>query len=334
METESNTPISSTLPIASVTPTQTRPGTKKALQEQVEKQGQQLDQLQRQLNKLFSLLSPGPNEPRSARQAIKPSTQQNQTQPQQTAQRYLWVRIKPYNPKKGFLRQREFIHELNCLFIGGTGRVGNIPVWYEVEEDVANRLRGYRQKQGSPFSPPVFDVVTLEQKMEIDAAEETWRRNQLGLAGTRDQKAVRAKEEQAKQHHNPEDDQPSLAEGAEAYLDGEMPAPKVAIGKGQTVASSVRREAPNKRGTVAASLPAHVKGRAAALEGLPAVQKNPDAIDLTNVEVPGVENLIEMGLRAKAVIQAGDPNPESSGEEDEMYQEPDYMPDFPTQIEQ
>lgn len=142
----------------------------------------------------------------------------------------MYIRIKPYNPKIGHVRKRQYFDELKRVAIGGTGGPGSIPQWYEVEPSVARGMEKYRQRDGDPRSPAVLDICTAEQRYKIDAAEELWRRSQIGISGHPDQmaKQTRAQTRATTTRTMPQavptaPNPPSMVAGAEEY-DAEGPA--------------------------------------------------------------------------------------------------------------
>lgn len=90
----------------------------------------------------------------------------------------LYARIKPYNPKKRHLRVRTVVD--GSLFQGGDG-INQIPAWYRVDRQLAERLMRMRQIDGDPDSPRVFDIVTEERRRHIDQIEEGIRKSVLGI---------------------------------------------------------------------------------------------------------------------------------------------------------
>lgn len=76
-----------------------------------------------------------------------------------TTSETMFVRIKPYNPRKGYVLRRVTVE----------GQRFDEDRWYEVGAEFAARLEKLRQKDHKPESPPAFDVVTREQADEMDA---------------------------------------------------------------------------------------------------------------------------------------------------------------------
>lgn len=71
------------------------------------------------------------------------------------------VRIKPHNPKRGFLVKSYTFR--GHRFVSGAG-------WYEVPTTFGEELAALRQTD-DPHAPPVFDVVTAAEAEEIDSFE-------------------------------------------------------------------------------------------------------------------------------------------------------------------
>ena len=94
-----------------------------------------------------------------------------------------YVRIKPYDPKRKQLRGRQYFDELKRCLNGGTGQPGDIPEWVAVDYATACSLSQYKQIPEDPLSPLVLDIVTPEQRLQIDTAEAQARMATLGLAG-------------------------------------------------------------------------------------------------------------------------------------------------------
>ncbi len=82
----------------------------------------------------------------------------------------LFVRLKISDPKRGFNVSR--YHFAGHLFVGG-----DRPVWYRVKPDLARLCKEDTQENGIA----TFDVVSAEEKVEIDSIEENRRLVQLGL---------------------------------------------------------------------------------------------------------------------------------------------------------
>jgi hypothetical protein len=74
----------------------------------------------------------------------------------------LLVRLKTYDPRRGFVLRR-FTYA-GIKFHEERG-------WYRVEPDVAEYLRGVRQISTDPFSPLAFDVCTDEQAKALEQTE-------------------------------------------------------------------------------------------------------------------------------------------------------------------
>lgn len=74
----------------------------------------------------------------------------------------LLVRLKPYDPMRGFVLRRYSYRGIRFLEERG---------WYRVEKEVGAHLRGVQQ-QARPHSPLAFDVCTEEEAREIQAKEQ------------------------------------------------------------------------------------------------------------------------------------------------------------------
>jgi len=76
----------------------------------------------------------------------------------------LLVRLKPYDPRRGFVLRR-FTYK-GIKFQEERG-------WYRVEKQVADYLAGVRQVDHDAHSPPAFDVQSDEEAKALDAREES-----------------------------------------------------------------------------------------------------------------------------------------------------------------
>lgn len=74
----------------------------------------------------------------------------------------LLVRLKPYDPRHGFVIRRYTY--LGIRFQHERG-------WYRVEKGVAEYLRAVREVPTNPLSPLAFDVCTEEEAKKLEAAE-------------------------------------------------------------------------------------------------------------------------------------------------------------------
>ena len=74
------------------------------------------------------------------------------------------VRLKPYDPRRGFVLRR-FTYA-GIKFHEERG-------WYRVDKAVADYLRGVRESPESDFTPLAFDVCSDDEAQAIDAREET-----------------------------------------------------------------------------------------------------------------------------------------------------------------
>ena len=87
-----------------------------------------------------------------------------------------FVRLKPNNPRRGFVVQRHGIGEM--FFLGGVR-----PNWYEVSDDVAATLEQKRQFHTDPDSKPLFDIMSKEEKERVAVEEQNQVLAQLGAIG-------------------------------------------------------------------------------------------------------------------------------------------------------
>jgi hypothetical protein len=72
------------------------------------------------------------------------------------------VRLKPYDPRRKFVLRRYVYAGIHFLVTRG---------WERVPKEIAAYLRGVRQKEFDPYSPPAFDVCTDEEATALDARE-------------------------------------------------------------------------------------------------------------------------------------------------------------------
>ena len=75
----------------------------------------------------------------------------------------MFVRIKPRDPRRKFVLRR-FTYA-GVLFHEERG-------FYRVPREVADYLKGVRQTEFNPYSPPAFDVCTEEEARVLLAAEQ------------------------------------------------------------------------------------------------------------------------------------------------------------------
>lgn len=95
----------------------------------------------------------------------------------------LFARVKPYNPKRGHVVRRIVV--LGTLWEGGSGvPPDTIPTWTKVNAAQAVALKACLQIDNDPYSQRVFDIVTAEQRKQIDAREERYRRAILGYGAS------------------------------------------------------------------------------------------------------------------------------------------------------
>lgn len=74
----------------------------------------------------------------------------------------LLVRLKPYNPKRGFVLKSYTLKDVR--FVNEKG-------WYRVDAALAEELRDIHQLYGDTDSPLAFDVCTEEEAKAIDERE-------------------------------------------------------------------------------------------------------------------------------------------------------------------
>jgi len=74
----------------------------------------------------------------------------------------LLVRLKPHDPRRGFVLRRYTYRGIKFHDERG---------WYRVEKVVADYLRGIRQVAGDDHSPPAFDVCTGDEAKALDTRE-------------------------------------------------------------------------------------------------------------------------------------------------------------------
>lgn len=89
----------------------------------------------------------------------------------------VYVRLKPYNARMGFVVQR--YHFDNQLYATNneTGR----PLWYKMSATKAARLTDLRQDFYDPLSPDLFDLCTEKEYQAAVAHEDQLRLVELGL---------------------------------------------------------------------------------------------------------------------------------------------------------
>lgn len=74
----------------------------------------------------------------------------------------LLVRLKPFDPRRGFVLRR---------FTFAGIRFQSERGWYRVEKSVAERLRATRSVASDPYAPLAFDVCTEAEATALDNAE-------------------------------------------------------------------------------------------------------------------------------------------------------------------
>lgn len=72
------------------------------------------------------------------------------------------VRLKPYDPRRKFVLRRYVYRGIHFLVTRG---------WERVPREVAEYLRGVRQKEFDPYSPPAFDVCTDAEAAALEKRE-------------------------------------------------------------------------------------------------------------------------------------------------------------------
>jgi hypothetical protein len=72
------------------------------------------------------------------------------------------VRLKPYDPRRKFVLRRYVYAGIHFLVTRG---------WERVPKNVADYLRGVRQKEFDPYSPSAFDVCTDAQAAALEKRE-------------------------------------------------------------------------------------------------------------------------------------------------------------------
>jgi hypothetical protein len=81
------------------------------------------------------------------------------------------VRLKPYNPRQGYVMRR--FRAFGIEFVEGRG-------WYEVPRDIADYLRTVRSNgDASPFA---FDVCTAESAQQIEENEKRMKEHAAAAA--------------------------------------------------------------------------------------------------------------------------------------------------------
>jgi len=133
-----------------------------------------------------------------------------------------YVRIKPYNPKRGLVRKRTLVPEIGRPINGGTGDVGDVPEWVRVRVDKAKALTRYRQNDADPDSPAVFDIATFAEMEEVNNREDQQRMAGLGMSGVTPMEVLRQAEQGKLKAKIGRDkpatrDRPSAVEGSDRF---------------------------------------------------------------------------------------------------------------------
>lgn len=79
------------------------------------------------------------------------------------------VRLKPFNPRAGQVKQR--FGYAGIVFEAGTG-------WYLLDAEVARHLKTIRQRDGDVHSAFAFDVATEAEARRMDEVDEVQAREQ------------------------------------------------------------------------------------------------------------------------------------------------------------
>ena len=74
----------------------------------------------------------------------------------------LLVRLKPYDPRRGFVLRRFTFRGIRFQASRG---------WYRVEKPVAEHLRGVREVDSDPHSPLAFDVASEAEARALETSE-------------------------------------------------------------------------------------------------------------------------------------------------------------------
>lgn len=240
----------------------------------------------------------------------------------------LYVRLKP-TTAPGCSRRRMWCNELDCVIQGGSGLVGDIPVWYTADPSLREKLEGYLQNDEDQRSEYALDVCTADERAMIDQAEETMRRSNAGFKprGDVQTKSVRA--------HTVDKDaaatlnrarrakpRPSIAAGAASYLQEgeaqELARTRRPAAPAQTAARqrAVEVQEPEAESEFESEMPMRVDdaepeapqvalsaplaGRAAALAGLPASQ--PPQAEAAKPAAPAPSRREKIRAAAKARV--------------------------------
>ena len=131
-----------------------------------------------------------------------------------------WVRIKPYNKRRGYLRTRMHVPEIGRPLNGGTGMPGSIPEWVSISRERAVELPKYRQRDGDMDSPPVFDIATEAEMKQINRQEDQLRMANLGMAGLPPAEVLKEAERGRMQAKvKPGRERPTKVEGSDRYTE-------------------------------------------------------------------------------------------------------------------
>lgn len=147
-----------------------------AFQERISSLEKQLAHMAGMFEQVMSAMGAGPQD-----------NSQNESaeigQPSDWSEDKYFVRIKPYDERRGFKRRRTLVPEIGRPINGGTGKVGDIPEWIPLDRDRAQQLLKYHQDDNDLTSPYVFDIVTARERETIDQREAQQRMASLGMVG-------------------------------------------------------------------------------------------------------------------------------------------------------
>ncbi len=96
----------------------------------------------------------------------------------------LLVRLKPYDPRRGYVLKRYCYAGIRIHVERG---------WYRVQKAIGDYLRTVRQAWNDPFSPLAFDVCTDEEAKALDVKEEA--ETKVRKSATDELKVVPARDE-------------------------------------------------------------------------------------------------------------------------------------------
>jgi hypothetical protein len=76
-----------------------------------------------------------------------------------------YARLHPYSPRRGYVVQKHSFQ--SQVYMGGPR-----PNWYRVSSELAELLRPQLQQHDNPDSKPLFQIVSGEEKVLIEAQEQ------------------------------------------------------------------------------------------------------------------------------------------------------------------